>query len=75
MVQVLGRCSGDELEKLSRWIDKPSMTSIDDLAVRQQLKERMEVYSTMMPEEQANVVSLLELSIAMTWNDQKEASS
>ena len=75
MVQALGRCSGDELEKLSRWIDKPSMTSIDDLAVGQQLKERMEVYSTMMPEEQANVVSLLELSIAMTWNDQKEASS
>ena len=74
MLQVLGRCSGDELEKLNRWIDKPSMTSIDDLAVRQQLKERMEVYSTMMPEEQANVVSLLELSIAMTWNDKKESS-
>ena len=71
MVEVLGRCSGEELEKLGRWIDKPSITSIDDLAVRQQLKKRMEVYSTMMPQEQANVVSLLELSIALSWNDKK----
>lgn len=73
LIDTLASCSDAELDQLVAWLNKPSASSLEGTSISGNLRERLESYSTLMPMEQANMASLLELSIALSWSRKRSA--
>jgi hypothetical protein len=67
----LAACSDSELAQLRTWLNKPSATSIEGLAIAELLRQRQESYQANLPAEQAGVASMIELSLALAWSQRQ----
>jgi hypothetical protein len=67
----LAACSDSELAQLRTWLNKPSATSIEGLAIAELLRQRQESYQANLPAEQAGVASMVELSLALAWSQRQ----
>jgi hypothetical protein len=67
----LAACSDSELAQLRTWLNKPSATSIEGLAIAELLRQRQQSYQSNLPAEQAGVASMIELSLALAWSQRQ----
>jgi VCBS repeat-containing protein len=67
----LAACSDSELAQLRAWLNKPSATSIEGLAIAELLRQRQQSYQSNLPAEQAGVASMVELSLALAWSQRQ----
>jgi hypothetical protein len=65
----LAACSDNELAQLRAWLNKPSGTLPEDLALIQLLQQRQQSYANDLPDQQATMASLIELSLALAWSE------
>jgi hypothetical protein len=65
----LAACSDNELAQLRAWLNKPSGTLPEDLPLIQLLQQRQQSYANDLPEQQATMASLIELSLALAWSE------
>jgi hypothetical protein len=65
----LAACSDNELVQLRAWLNKPSGTLPQDLPLFQLLQQRQQSYAANLPEQQATMASLIELSLALAWSE------
>jgi len=70
----LSSCSSTELEALQNWLNKPSSTPPESSPVYQQILQRVAVYASGLPAEQANMAGLIELSVALGWSNNRKSS-
>jgi hypothetical protein len=67
----LAACSESQLAQLQAWLNKPSGTSLDGLAIADVLRARQQHYQATLPPEQASVASMIELSLALAWSQRQ----
>ncbi|MFM2205424.1 MAG: SwmB-cell surface protein required for swimming motility, partial [Cyanobacteriota bacterium] len=65
----LAACSDNELAQLRAWLNKPSGTLPEDLPLIQLLQQRQQSYANGLPDQQATMASLIELSLALAWSE------
>ena len=65
----LAACSNNDLAQLRAWLNKPSGSLPQDLPLFQLLQQRQQSYATALPEQQATMASLIELSLALAWSE------
>ncbi|MFM8673772.1 MAG: hypothetical protein ACKOCA_01810, partial [Vulcanococcus sp.] len=65
----LAACSSNDLAQLRAWLNKPSGSLPQDLPLFQLLQQRQQSYATALPEQQATMASLIELSLALAWSE------
>jgi len=65
----LAACSSNDLDQLRAWLNKPSGSLPQDLPLFQLLQQRQQSYATALPEQQATMASLIELSLALAWSE------
>jgi hypothetical protein len=69
LASPLAACSDNELVQLRAWLNKPSGTLPQDLPLFQLLQQRQQSYAANLPEQQATMASLIELSLALAWSE------
>ena len=69
LASPLAACSDNELAQLRAWLNKPSGTLPQDLPLFQLLQQRQQSYAANLPEQQATMASLIELSLALAWSE------
>jgi hypothetical protein len=69
LASPLAACSDNELAQLRAWLNKPSGSLPQDLPLFQLLQQRQQSYAANLPEQQATMASLIELSLALAWSE------
>jgi hypothetical protein len=67
----LAACSDNDLAQLRAWLNKPSASSLDGIAMGELLLQRQQAYAANLPAEQATVASMIELSLALAWSQRQ----
>ena len=67
----LAACSDNDLAQLREWLNKPSASSLDGIAMGELLLQRQQAYAANLPAEQATVASMIELSLALAWSQRQ----
>jgi len=62
---VLSALSDDQLADLRQWINKPSSTDLSDHPIANRLRKRQKQLRSLVNDDKARLVSMLELSLAM----------